>query len=205
MNTLKSILFLLTLLGSVGFATAQETTESKTLFGKSDLKTKVGAMAAVSMTPAEWANANVTLLNLRAGAVFDNKFTVGGFYNLSAKDFRSGNVAGPSPAMDFRWVGGFVEYTLFSDRTFHMSFPLLIGGAEVERDEEFLGLNLASEANFLLVEPSALLEINLLQNLRFNIGIGYRFAGDFNYGGLDQSDVNGFSAQAGFKVGLFKR
>lgn len=205
MKPLKSIVFLLAMIGFAGLAKAQETTKSETLFSKGDLKTKVGVMAAVSMTPAQWANANVTLLNLRAGAVFEDKFTVGGFYNLSTKDFRSGNVAGPSPAMDFRWVGGFVEYTLFSDRTFHLSFPLLIGGAELEIDEEFLGGNLASEANFLLVEPSALLEINLLQNLRFNIGIGYRFAGDFNYGGFDQSDISGISAQAGFKIGLFKK
>jgi hypothetical protein len=65
-------------------------------------------------------------------------------------------------------------------------------------------LNQKPEVNFLLIEPSALLEINLLQNLRFNIGLGYRFAGDFNYGGLDQSDLSGFTAQAALKVGLWR-
>ena len=86
-----------------------------------------------------------------------------------------------------------------------MSFPLLVGGAELEWDEGLNDFDEVPESNFLLIEPSAPLEINLLQNLRFNVGVGYRFAGDFAYRSLTQSDISGLTAQAGLKVGLFRR
>ncbi|MHA7129436.1 hypothetical protein [Algoriphagus namhaensis] len=204
MKNLKKIPLLAIFLGVVGLASAQEQRENQTLL-KEGFGKNLGVMAAASLGPAQWNDANVTLLNLRAGAVFNDKFTIGAFYNLSANDFRPNFVGAAGPATDFRWVGGFMEYTLFSDRTFHLTFPLLIGGAEIEADDELGINNFGPEANFLLIEPSALLEINIVQNLRFNIGIGYRFASDFAYLGFDQAAVSGISAQAGLKVGLFKK
>lgn len=202
MKNLKRISLIVGFLGIAGFVSAQDQAKNETLFGEGFGK-NVGVMVAASVGPAQWNDSNVTLLNLRGGAVFDDKVSVGGFYNLSVNDFRPNFIGSPGPAMDFRWVGGFVEYTLYANRTFHLTFPLLIGGAELDADE-VNGNDFGTEANFLLVEPSALLEVNLLNNLRFNIGAGYRFGGDFSYLGFDQSAISGFSAQAGLKIGLFK-
>ena len=191
----------LLLIGTLVYAQNEKKTE--TVF-KEGFEKSIGVMAAVGITPAQWGASTVALLNMRAGAVFSDKVSLGGFYNLSLNDFNQEFVGAPGPMMDFRWVGGFVEYTLFADRRFHLTFPLLIGGAELEIDDESMFLNQESEANFLLIEPSALLEINLLQNLRFNIGLGYRFAGDVDYGGISQDDLSGFTAQAALKFGLWR-
>ena len=196
-----TLLFSLLLVGTLVYAQNEKETETvfKEGFGKS-----IGMMGALGVTPAQWGASTQALLNMRAGVVLDDKISLGGFYNLSLKDFRGEFVGAQGPLMDFRWAGGFVEYTLFADRKFHLTFPLVIGGAEIERDEESLGASQISEANFLLIEPSALLEINILQNLRFNIGLGYRFAGDFSYGGIDQSEISGLNTQAALKIGLWK-
>lgn len=204
MTNLKKItlLFGLLLVGRITYAQNEKQTE--TLF-KEGFGQSIGVMAAVGVTPAQWGASTVALLNMRAGAVFNDKVSLGGFYNLSLNDFRGEFVGAQGPAMDFRWVGGFVEYTLFADRKFHLTFPILVGGAEVDRDAGIAGSDGEFEANFLLIEPSALVEINLLQNVRFNIGLGYRFAGDFSNSGIDQSDIGGLSAQAALKFGLFRR
>jgi hypothetical protein len=200
---MKRIALMLSLLVLGTLVYGQNEKQTETIF-KEGFEKSIGVMAAVGMTPAQWGSSTVALLNMRAGAVFSDKVSLGGFYNLSLNDFSQEFVGAQGPMMDFRWVGGFVEYTLFADRRFHLTFPLLIGGAELEIDEVSMFLNQKPEVNFLLIEPSALLEITLLQNLRFNIGLGYRFAGDFNYGGLDQSDLSGFTAQAALKVGLWR-
>ncbi|MDN3204167.1 hypothetical protein [Algoriphagus sediminis] len=196
------VILCLILIGS--FSHAQEAKPNETVFNEGFGKS-VGVMGAIGLGPAQWGESAVGLLNMRAGAVFKDKVSIGGFYNSSLNDFRGEFVGAQGPAMDFRWFGGFFEYTLFADRKFHLTFPVLIGGAEVDRDEQIPGTDENFEANFFLVEPSALLEINLLQNLRFNIGFGYRFAGDFAFSGIDQSEISGFSAQAGLKFGLFRK
>lgn len=200
---MKKITLLICLLLVATLTYAQNEKQTETVF-KEGFGKSIGMMGAVGVTPAQWGASTVGLLNMRAGAVFGDKVSLGGFYNLSLNDFRGEFIGAQGPPMDFRWVGGFIEYTLFADRKFHLTFPLLIGSAEIETDEELLGGTVWPESNFLLIEPSALLEINLLQNLRFNIGLGYRFAEDFSYGGVNQSEISGLSAQAGLKIGLWK-
>ncbi len=60
------------------------------------------------------------------------------------------------------------------------------------------------ESTFFQIEPSALLEINLHKNVRFNIGAGYRFAGQMEYRNFNQSDISGLIGYVGLKFGLFK-
>jgi hypothetical protein len=59
------------------------------------------------------------------------------------------------------------------------------------------------EQQFFQFEPSALLEVNLYEYVRFNLGAGYRFIENMSYRNFDQSDISGFTAYIGFKFGLF--
>lgn len=103
---------------------------------------------------------------------------------------------------DFWSLGGFVEYTAFSKKLVHLSFPLCIVMGEVEMDNRTGDAELG-ESDFFLIEPSALLEINLNKYMRFNTGADYRIAGDMTYRNFDQGDISGFTGYVGLKFGLF--
>lgn len=109
----------------------------------------------------------------------------------------------PNIYMDYWSVGAMTEYTLFSKKVFHLSFPLYVGYGEVEMDDE-LGDTDLGEANFFQIEPSALLEVNLHKYVRFNLGVGYRVVGQMNYRNFNQSDISGLTGYIGLKFGLFR-
>jgi hypothetical protein len=196
-----SLTILLMLLHSV-FSFAQESQPRETLLGKDSFK-KVGFAATAGLSGATWDGANVLIGMGRAGAVFNDKVSIGGFYNLSLNDFVPESETEPNTYMDFRWVGGYVEYTLRAHKKVHFTFPLLIGGAELELDSQGPSGDRFGEVNFLLVEPAALVEVNLTQNIRLLGGAGYRFAEDFAYRSIDGADISGFSAQIALKFGIF--
>jgi hypothetical protein len=60
------------------------------------------------------------------------------------------------------------------------------------------------ESNFLVVEPSALLEINLHKYVRLNVGGSYRVVGDMTYRNFDQSALSGLAGHVGLRFGLFR-
>lgn len=182
---------------------AQSTDTKETLFNGINLS-QTGFMIASTLSTANWDGASVGIWTNRAGVVFADKFSIGGFYSTSINDFVPDSETTTGTYMDFRWAGGFLEYTLKAGKKAHLSFPLLIGAAELELDQESGSMNQFGEANFLMVEPAVLLELNLLTNLRFHIGGGYRIVGDFSYRNLGPADLSGFTAQAGIKLGIFK-
>jgi len=85
---------------------------------------------------------------------------------------------------------------------FHFTFPLFVGAGEVEMDNDEGSAGLGEE-NFFLIEPGAFLEINLLKNVRFNVGATYRFVGDMQYVNLTENDISGVTGQIGLKFGIF--
>lgn len=198
----KLVLAILTIcVTSTAWAQTSETNE--TLFNGGKLK-KTGFMVASTLSAANWDGASVGVWTNRAGVVFADKLSIGGFYSTSINDFVPDSETTTGTYMDFKWAGGFLEYTLKAGKKAHFTFPLLIGGAELELDQESGSQNSFGEAKFLMVEPAVLLELNLLKNLRLHVGGGYRIAGDLSYRGLGASDLSGFTAQAGIKIGIFK-
>ena len=200
---MKKLLSSIVALALCGSSLAQTTETRETLFTSGSLS-KTGVMAASTLSAASWDGAAVGIWTNRAGVVFGDKLSLGGFYSMSLNDFVPESETSTGTYMDFRWGGGFVEYTVKAGKKAHLTFPLLIGGAELELDSEGDSGPNFGESNFLLVEPAVLLELNLLQNLRFHVGGGYRIIGDFAYRGLGPSDLSGFTAQAGIKIGIFR-
>ncbi len=184
---------------------AQESNEAQTLFGgEKPLSTKdIGLIVAPSYGITQMDGSTASLLNLRAGINLKDKFSFGAYFNTSLNEIRPQSEVLQNIYMDYWSVGGFAEYTLFSKKLFHVTFPLYIGYGEVQMDNENGDPGLG-ESNFFQVEPSALLEVNLHKHVRFNLGAGYRFVGSMNYRNLDQSDISGFTGYVGLKFGLFK-
>ena len=180
---------------------AQNNNEDRTLFNSSNLE-NIGFMVAPSYGFTQMDGAAVSLANIRTGIILQDRFTFGGFYGFSLNDINPESETIPNIYMDFRSYGGFFEYTIRPFELLHFTFPLMIGGGEVEMDNEEGSAGLG-EDSFFLLEPGALLEINLHKNIRFNIGATYRLVGDTDYRSMDQQDMSGFTGQIGLKFGIF--
>jgi hypothetical protein len=193
----------LTVFSSNSFA--QDNNEAKTLFGSGNMISKkdLGFFVAPSYGLTQMDGSATSLFNLRGGISLKDKFSFGTYFNTSLNQIRPKSETLPNIYMDYWSVGGFAEYTMFSKKVVHLTFPLYVGYGEVQMDNENGDTGLG-EANFLKVEPSALLEINLYKYIRFNIGAGYRFIGQMNYRNFNQSDISGLSGYIGLKLGLFR-
>jgi hypothetical protein len=184
---------------------AQDKQEVKTLFaGGNPISTKnLGFFVAPSYGITQMDGSTASLFNLRGGINFKDKFSFGGYFNTSLNQIRPQSETVPNIYMDYWTVGAFAEYTLFSKKMAHLTFPLYVGYGEVQMDNENGNAGLGEE-NFLQIEPSALLEINLHKHVRFNIGAGYRFINQMNYRNFNQSDISGLTGYVGLKFGIFK-
>lgn len=179
--------------------------ETKTLFGDSGLvkTSNLGFFVAPSYVFTQMDGSNATLLNLRSGISFNDKFTFGGYFNISHNESRPQSELIPNAYLDYWTVGGFAEYTLLSKKVIHLTFPFYVGYGEVQMYNENGVAGLGKE-NVLQIEPSAFLEINLFKYTRINLGAGYRFVGDMDYLNLNQSDLAGLTAYFGLKFGIFR-
>ena len=184
---------------------AQDTNEAKTLFGSGNpINTKhLGFFVAPSYGITQMDGSSASLFNLRGGLNIKDKFSFGAYFNTSLNQIRPQSETIQNIYMDFWTIGGFAEYTLFSKKVAHLTFPLYVGYGEVQMDNENGDAGLG-EANFFQIEPSALLEVNLHKYVRFNLGAGYRIVGQMNYRNFDQSDISGLTGYVGLKFGLFR-
>lgn len=185
---------------------AQEAGQTETLFGNGPLFKKENIGFAISpmvgLTALDGGTA--VMMNVRAGAVFSEALSIGGFYNTSLNYVTPQTEVIPNTYLDFWSAGGYMEYTIKPHKLVHVTFPLYIGAGELELDLEDSDSNPFGDAYFLSVEPSALVEVNLHKNVRLNIGAGYRWLSPTNYRSFDNAAWNGVTGYLGFRFGLFR-
>jgi hypothetical protein len=188
-----------------GELSAQDNTEAKVLFGDGgSISAKdLGFYISPTYGFTQMDGSHASLFQFRGGISFKDKLTIGGYFNTSINEIMPQSETVPNVYMDYWSVGGFAEYTLLSKKVFHLTFPFYIGYGEVEMDDEY-GDERLGEANFLQLEPSALLEVNLHRFVRINLGAGYRVVGQMSYRNFDQSDISGMTGYVGLKFGLFR-
>lgn len=155
---------------------------------------------AYGLTQMDGSHAH--LFHVRGGITYNDTWAAGAFYNVSVNEINPVSELLTHVYMDYWSLGGFLEYTAWSKKLVHLSFPLYVGFGEVEMDNE-AGEARLGEARFFQIEPSALLELNVHKNVRFNLGAGYRIVGDMTYRNFDQSDISGLTGYIGLKIGLF--
>jgi hypothetical protein len=144
-------------------------------------------------------------LRFRGGALFNDKFGVGGFYEFTVLDVRPAEEP-TTRYLDYQAAGAYLEYTFFSDRLFHLSLPLFIGAGEVQldTDSDFSEDDNFGEENFLVVEPGAIAELRLIPMATIYAGFSYRFTSGFKYRTFDQTDIQGLTGQLGLKFFIGK-
>ena len=204
----RNIIFALTL-GCLsilqGNLFAQESNEAKTLFGsETPIGTQdVGFFIAPTYGFTQMDGSGASLFNLRGGINLKDRFSLGAYLSTSLNEIRPQSETVQNVYLDYWSVGGFAEYTLLSKKAFHVTFPLYVGFGEVQMDNENGDPGLG-EANFLQIEPSALLELNLHKYVRLNVGAGYRFVDQMAYRNFNQADISGPTGYVGLKFGLFR-
>ncbi|MGY6560816.1 MAG: hypothetical protein ACXITV_01785 [Luteibaculaceae bacterium] len=183
----------------------QENTEAKTMFttGKPLGFNDVGFFVSPNVALTQLDGSSTYLLNLRGGFTLRDKVSFGAFFNYPVNQVVPQSETLSNVYLDYWTTGGFVEYTVLSKKMVHLTFPLYIGYGEMEMDSNAMDVELG-EASFFTVEPSALLEVNLTKNIRFNLGAGYRIASPVEYRNFNQSDISGLTAYVGLKFGLFR-
>lgn len=184
---------------------AQQNAEANTLFGNgASMGAKdIGFFVAPAYGITSMDGSSASLFNLRGGLNSKDKISLGAYFNTSLNDIKPESETVQGVYLDYWSVGGFAEYTLLSKRVLHVTFPLYAGYGEVEMDNENGDAGLG-EANFLQIEPSALLEVNLYKYVRLNLGAGYRFIGQMEYRNFNQADISGLTGYVGLKVGVFQ-
>lgn len=182
----------------------EERTQSNTLFDSGTLISKehIGFFVAPGYAFTQMDGSAASMFHVRGGFSYKDKLAAGAFYNVSINEITPESELLNNIYMDHWSIGGFVEYTAFSKKMVHLSFPLYVGVGEVQMDNQSGDARLG-ESGFFQVEPSALLEINLHKFVRFNVGAGYRIVGDMRYRNFDQSDISGLTGYVGLKIGLF--
>ena len=189
---------------------AQENREASTLFNKLstvDLNLKdVGFFVAPAYNLTQMAEETNSLFHVRGGFNFKDKWSIGGYFSTALDEFDLDLEDQIELNLHYWSVGGFIEYTLYSKKMLHLTFPLYIGYAELEMDNDFEGDEFGDydESEFLEIEPSGLLEINLHKHIRFNLGAGYRFALPLEDESIGDLRISGFTTTVGLKFGLFR-
>lgn len=198
-------LLIVALLFLCSSALGQEGKTPQTLFGSGTPLTieDVGFFVAPAFGFTQLDGAPAALSSLRAGIGFGDKWSLGGIGMFSLNQVAPRSETVGNVYMDYWAVGGFAEYTLWAEKLIHLSFPFSLAYGEVQMDNE-LGSAGLGEANFVQIEPAALVEINLHKYVRLHVGASYRWVGAMTYRNFNQDALTGLTGQVGLKFGLFR-
>lgn len=186
-------------------AYAQDAPEAKTLFGKGNgVNTKkLGFNLAPALGYTRFDGSDAALFHLRGGLNFGDRLTLGGYYSVSLNNVVPRSETIPNIYLDYWSFGFLAEPTLFAKKLVHVTLPITLGYGEVQMDNE-IGEAGLGEANFFQGEVAMMLEANLIKQLRFNIGAGYRQLGSMTYRNMNQADISGPVFYIGLRAGLFR-
>lgn len=109
------------------------------------------------------------------------------------------------------YVGLHLEPILFSNRFINVSFPILIGEGLITVFDEKVNGEYEDEFDFedddfsafFMFEPGVNILYNVSRYVQIETGIRYRFTGKYDLPPFGRDNINGFSAGAGIKLGIF--
>lgn len=183
---------------------AQENPE--TLFDGNLSFSNIGVFVDPGFQVTQIAGENTGFFFFRGGLTFNDKLSLGGFYGEMINDIRPAsfeNVLPPRAHIDAYQAGAFLEYTLYSSKMVHLTFPLAVGIMELEIDKEGRDFDY-DETKTFFVEPGAQVEVNLHRFARLHAGVGYRVMGGSieDFPGVPEAG-NALTFQIGLKMGVF--
>jgi len=194
--------------------------EIKTLFKKSDHHAKIGYFISPEFAWTQFDGRNVYLGGLSLGVIVDHWFSAGLAGSLIMNSHNllytfDVPLDTPNQAYLYGGYGGFkFEFRVLPKSPVHINFPLLIGGGGLVYNTwthmngsgnyayNYNGTTLDWDA-FFVVEPGAMVEVNMLKFMRFDAGISYRYTPDLKLIQTSAGLINNFNANVSLKFGKF--
>lgn len=174
----------------------QAQNENSSFFKESGLKA-VGLELQLGIQTGRIDQSDAIVAMSRAGLVLNEKWSAGLFAHWSINHIRPKQMSfDNNEYLDVRMAGAYAHYRPWSGRKVHLSFPLLIGGGEVELDHESLETN-SGEAYFIQLEPGIMCEFNLWPKLAVHTSMSYRLTSDISYMNLPAQSLSGLQLQLG--------
>lgn len=197
--------------------TSGSSDEMKTLFKKSG-KVNIGWFVGIDPGYTKFnSNDDAWLAGMSAGMILNHNFTIGltgrvwmpsdQLYYNNVKDTLGGYFQGG-------YGGLLLEYTLFPKSVVHVTFPVLIGAGgayyitkeyyfQVDEDDWDKDSKVLDSKAFFVVEPGIRAEVNITKFMRFNAGVSYRYAPNFQLMNTPKDMINSFTGTIGLKFGKF--
>lgn len=151
------------------------------------------------------------LVGGRGGWIINHTITIGGGgYGLSTEfsaEIETQSTGLVNALLNFGYGGFEMGYIHRSERITHFDFHILIGSGAVSwRENGSGGIDTADEYyqdGFFVLEPSAMLEINIVKWMRANLGVSYRYINNAAIPQIKESNLTGPSLLLGLKFGSF--
>lgn len=212
MRSITALLLLL-VFTSTSFA-QEEQKEMQTLFGS---KKGFGGYLGFNMKMAEVNGEEALLTGGEVSFVLNRSMNIGFEGYGMVTELRSGNFSDNLDPLyvQFGYGGLHLEPVLASESLIHLTLPILLGAGGIgetqrpifEEDQGEISVNsdpyYHDSDYFLVAEPGLNLELNVFRFMRMTAGASYRFTTDFDLAGMDRSDINGWNANLGLRIGWF--
>ncbi len=215
-NLLVTALF--TAMASVSFAqdseesttTEKDNYEIKTLFGGG--KTSNGGFGALMANYNEIGSHEALLVGARGGWIMNHGFSLGlGGYGLTNNIYYTNSVNDEKYQLEMGYGGFYAEVTIGSKWPVHVSFPVLVGAggaaytsSNSDSSDPWDDESTVTDSDaFFVVEPGAILELNITKFFRLGFNVNYRWTKGLDLNQTSDSDLEGYSGGVTFKFGKF--
>lgn len=147
------------------------------------------------------------LVGGRGGWIINHTITLGGGGYGLVNEIETVKISPDTTLYLNMGYGGLeIGYVHASDKLVHFTVQTLIGVGGISHSErnEFVKTNFEGDPDaFFVIEPSMDVVLNVTRYFRFAVGASYRYISGVDFSGIDDSDLNGLSAQITLKFGSF--
>jgi hypothetical protein len=142
----------------------------------------------------------------RGGWLIDHRLTLGGGGFGLASGVPAPDVLQPTAGrydLNVGYGGLWIEYGLAPLRVVHVSVGTLVGAGGVSLRQGGSAVQGDRSSAAFALEPSVLVELNLVRFARVAVGASYRWLAGVRLAGLTTGDVSGLAFVASVKLGKF--
>ncbi|MEO9966182.1 MAG: hypothetical protein ABJF11_10360 [Reichenbachiella sp.] len=217
---MTNIKYILIILSSLFYTTSQaqqytddpKANEIKSLIGK---EKEITGFGNVDLRVGEFVSQQVLIVGAYGGILINKNvmFGVGGYGIATESQFEGFNPE-TNEQRDLNIYGGYagmlLGFKVASKEIIHLSVPILLGAGHIDiSDDNYFDLSngdndfTVESSAFFVLEPSALLELNISNHFRLGFGAGYRIVKGSSLENLSDDDLSGFTGVVSFQLGRF--
>ncbi|MGX5820573.1 hypothetical protein ACWKWU_20415 [Chitinophaga lutea] len=174
-------------------------------------KVRVGGYGAPTIKYTTFDKKSALILGGNAGVMLNSQLMLGAGGYALVNNIEAPRTNAGDPTLYWNmWYAGFVpEYTIRSNKLFHLAVGALIGGGGVMKSERYHGGGFDDDyepqdySSFFVGEPHVTFEMNITSYLRIGVGGSYRFVQGSSTPGITDDRLSGPAAHFTIKAGRF--